>query len=298
MHKTKMEVKTSTDSEVRKVIDGDVYKYRGEEIALSEATHITNKKTGVRVKISNNAKAAYKVMRYRYSYFSSIGKQYYDNEEQIAAGCILHVDTFARVKTELSAVGLIEVYSKQVGDKRSNSYVVHNINPDDFLLERKDKKLGWVDCLEYPVFGNNEHFEPPKAEEQETEAVTETSPQEPQQPAINPASPSSDDIHTSADPGSDDSQDEQQTESPPDTRTEGIAKTDIVFPWGSSAAFKPNRDVTEPAKQWALSKTGGNVYQAERYLADYLSKALDRKITLSFEDQRVLSYEDSEGIPF
>lgn len=122
--------------------------------------------------------------------------------------------------------------------------------------------------------------------------------QESQQPATNPALLSSDDIHTPAYPGSDDSQCEQQTESPPDTSTEKIAKRDVVYPWGTSGAFKTNGDVTEPAKQWALSKTGGNVYQAERYLADYLSELLDRGITLSFEDQTMLYYEDSEGIPF
>lgn len=121
----------------------------------------------------------------------------------------------------------------------------------------------------------------------------ETSPQEPQQPEINPALPSSDDIHTSADSGSDDSQDEQQTESPPDTSTEKIAKRDVVYPWGTLGAFNPNRSVTEPAKQWALSKTGGNVYQAERYLMNYLSQLYAKPVTLSFHEE-----EESEELPF
>ncbi|HDK7017157.1 TPA: hypothetical protein M4161_004475 [Klebsiella pneumoniae] len=291
MHKMKMDP--------NKVIDSDVYTFRSEETALSEATRITNKKTGATVKLTANVKATYKVMRYRYSYFSTEYQGYFDNQDDIAAGCGLGLSTIERILPELASVGLIDIEAITLAkDKRSNSYVVHNINPDDFLLERKDKNLGWVDCLEYPVFGSKRPQEPPKAEEQETEAVTQTSPQETQQPETNPALPSSDDIHTSADSGSDDSHDEQQTESPPDPGTEKIEKPDIVFEWGSSEAFKPNRDVTEPAKQWALSKTGGNVYQAERYLADYLSEVLKRKITLSFEDQTVLSYEDSEGIPF
>ncbi|TPV30158.1 DUF6945 domain-containing protein, partial [Pantoea anthophila] len=207
-----MEPTEATDSEVEKVIDGDVYFYRSEEIALSEATRITNKKTGATVKLTPNVKAAYKVMRYRYSYFSTEHQGYFDNQDDIAAGCSLGLSTIERILPVLASAGLIEIESITLAkDKRSNSYVVYNINPDDFLLERKDKKLGWVNCLEYPVFGSKRPQEAPKVEVQETEAVTETSPQEPQQPETNPALPSSDDIHTSADSGSDDSQDEQQT---------------------------------------------------------------------------------------
>lgn len=209
MHKTKMDP--------NKVIDSDVYNFRSEEIALSEATRITNKKTGATVKLTPNVKAAYKVMRYRYSYFSTEHQGYFDNQDDIAAGCSLGLSTIERILPVLASAGLIEIESITLAkDKRSNSYVVHNINPDDFLLERKDKKLGWVNCLEYPVFGSKRPQEAPKVEVQETEAVKETSPQEPQQPERKPALTSSDDIHTSAESGSDDSQDEQQTESPPD----------------------------------------------------------------------------------
>lgn len=132
-----------------------------------------------------------------------------------------------------------------------------------------------------------------KTDSKKPKAVKTVTPQEPQQPEINPALPSSDDIHTSADSGSDDSQDEQQTESPPDTRTEEITKPVPVYPWGSSGAFNPNGSVTEPAKQWALSKTGGNVYHAERYLIDYLRQLLNKPITLSFDEE-----EESEELPF
>lgn len=123
-----------------------------------------------------------------------------------------------------------------------------------------------------------------KAVSKKPKAVKKTSPQEPQQPATNPALPS-DVVQYETGSPSDDNQDEQQTELPPDTRTEEIAKPVIVYPWGSSGAFNPNRSVTEPAKQWALSHTNGDVYKAERYLMDYLSQLLDKPITLSFDEQ-------------
>lgn len=281
MNQTKMEVKKSIDSEV--------YTYCSIEDALSECHRVTNKKTGVTVSLDSDQKLMYMRMRKRFHLFTSMGNSFYDNVDVLADACGVNLRTFQRKMPGLIEAGLID----KNDSLKSNSYTVADLTPDNFLLERKDKKLGWVDCLEYPVFGSKRPQEAPKAEVQETEAVTETSPQEPQQPETNPALPSSDDIHTSADSGSDDSQDEQQTESPPDTSTEKIKKPATVYPWGSSGAFNPNRSVTEPAKQWALSKTGGNVYQAERYLMNYLSQLYAKPVTLSFHEE-----EESEELPF
>lgn len=204
MNQTKMEVKKSIDSEV--------YTYCSLEDALSECHRITNKKTGVTVSLDSDQKLMYMRMRKRFHLFASMGNSFYDNVDVLADACGINLRTFPRKMPGLIEAGLID----KDDSLKSNSYTVADLTPNDFLLERKDKKLGWVDCLEYPVFGSKRPQEAPKVQVQETEAVTETSPQEPQQPERNPALPSSDDIHTSADSGSDDSQDEQQTESPPD----------------------------------------------------------------------------------
>ncbi|ENU5836497.1 hypothetical protein ACFH54_003676 [Klebsiella pneumoniae] len=95
----------------------------------------------------------------------------------------------------LEAMGLVE---KTERPGQSNFYIVKEID------------LSNVKGRSYSENKGTRH------EVKKQEAFKETSPQEPQQPATNPALPSSDDIHTSADSGSDDSQDEQQTESPPD----------------------------------------------------------------------------------
>ncbi|WP_313571649.1 hypothetical protein [Pantoea piersonii] len=97
----------------------------------------------------------------------------------------------------LEAMGLVEKIERS---GQSNFYIVKEID------------LSNVKGRSYSENKGTRH----EIKEQETEAFTETSPQEPQQPERNPALPYSDDIHTSADSGSDDSQDEQQTESPPD----------------------------------------------------------------------------------
>ncbi|WP_053116000.1 hypothetical protein [Winslowiella iniecta] len=176
-----------------------------------------------------------------------------------------------RVKS-LEAMGLVERIERA---GQSNYYIVKEIDFSNVKGRSYSENKGT------------------RHEVREQEAVTETSPQGPQQPATDPALPSSDDIHTPAASGSDDSQDEQHTELPPDTRIEEKTKPVIAYPWGSSGAFKSNGDVTTPAKQWALSQADGDLYKAERYLMEYLSKLLDKPVMLSFDEE-----EDSEFIPF
>ncbi|MFM8097959.1 hypothetical protein PU656_18680 [Klebsiella pneumoniae] len=200
MNQTKMEVKKSTDNDDDKIIDGEVYYYCSLEDALCESHRITNKKTGVTVELDSDQKLMYMRMRKRFHFFNSKEKPFYDNVDVLSDAAGVNLRTFHRKMPGLVEVGLIE----KDDSLKSNSYRLAYLTPDDFLLERKDKKLGWVDCLEYPVFGSKRPQEAPKVEVQETEAVTETSPQEPQQPETNPALPSSDDIHTSADSLSDD----------------------------------------------------------------------------------------------
>lgn len=85
----------------------------------------------------------------------------------------------------LEAMGLVEKIERS---GQSNFYIVKEID------------LSNVKGRSYSENKGTRH----EIKEQETEAVTETSPQEPQQPETNPALPSSDDIHTPADSLSDD----------------------------------------------------------------------------------------------
>lgn len=140
------------------IINGEIYNYFGTEEALSEATHITNIKTGVRVELSNNTKALYARMRKRFHFFttSNIGGNkglYHDNVDELAAIVGISKSTALRCLEDLKQVGL--VIANLSG--RSNQWTVASITPDCFLLERNAgtaKKPVWVDCLKYPVFGS------------------------------------------------------------------------------------------------------------------------------------------------
>ena len=100
-----------------------------------------------------------------------------------------------RVKN-LEAMGLVERIERP---GQSNFYTVNEINYEN------------VKGRSYSENKGTRH----EAKQKETEAVTQTSPQEPQQPATNPALPS-DVVQTETESSSDDDQDEQQTESPTD----------------------------------------------------------------------------------
>ncbi|CAM7727697.1 TPA: DUF6945 domain-containing protein [Klebsiella pneumoniae] len=140
------------------IINGDIYNYFGTEEALSEASHITNVNTGERVELSNNTKALYARMRKRFHFFttSNIGGNkgiYHDNVEELAASVGISKRTALRCLDDLKQVGL--VIANISG--RSNQWIVANITPDSFLLERNagtPKNPVWIDCLKHPVFGN------------------------------------------------------------------------------------------------------------------------------------------------
>ena len=130
-----------------------------------------------------------------------------------------------------------------------------------------------------------------KADSKKPKVVKAIAPQAPQQPESIHTLPSDDGDLPDFSRG--DSHCEQQTEPPPDTKEEEIAKPVIVYPWGMEGAFNPNGSVSEPAKQWSLAHTNGNVYHAERYLADYLSQLFAKPVRLSFDEE-----EESEELPF
>lgn len=162
------------------IINGDIYNYFGTEEALSEASHITNLKTGERVELSNNTKALYARMRKRFHFFttSNIGGNkgiYHDNVEELAASVGISKRTAVRCLDDLKQVGL--VIANLSG--RSNQWIVANITPDSFLLERNagtPKNPVWIDCLKHPVFGNAKEDVAPEVKEEKQQAVPEIDP--------------------------------------------------------------------------------------------------------------------------
>jgi len=157
------------------IINGDIYRYFSIEEALTEASHITNLKTGERVELPNDAKNLYSRMRKRYHFFttSSTGGNkgtYYDNIEELADSVNISKSTAIRYLRVLKQVGL--VVGKLSG--RSNQWTITDITPGCFLLERNagtPKNPVWMDCLKHPVFGNAKEDAPAvQAEEQREEA--------------------------------------------------------------------------------------------------------------------------------
>lgn len=160
------------------IINGDIYRYFGKEEALSEASHITNLKTGERVELPNDAKNLYSRMRMRYHFFttSSTGGNkgtYYDNIEELADSVNISKSTAIRHFKVLRQVGL--VVGKLSG--RSNQWTITDITPDCFLLERNagtPKNPVWVDCLKHPVFGKAKEDAPAvQPEEAKTDPMCE-----------------------------------------------------------------------------------------------------------------------------
>lgn len=162
------------------IINGDIYNYFGTEEALSEASHIANVNTGERVELSNNTKALYARMRKRFHFFttSNIGGNkgiYHDNVEELAASVGISKRTAVRCLDDLKQVGL--VIANLSG--RSNQWIVANITPDSFLLERNagtPKNPVWVDCLKHPVFGNVKEDVAPEVKEEKQQSVPEPDP--------------------------------------------------------------------------------------------------------------------------
>ncbi|MFV5160238.1 DUF6945 domain-containing protein [Klebsiella pneumoniae] len=162
------------------IINGDIYNYFGTEEALSEASHITNLKTGERVELSNNTKALYARMRKRFHFFttSNIGGNkgiYHDNVEELAASVGISKRTAVRCLDDLKQVGL--VIANLSG--RSNQWIVTELTPDSFVLERNagtPKNPVWVDCLKHPVFGNAREDVAPEVQEEKQQPIPETDP--------------------------------------------------------------------------------------------------------------------------
>lgn len=162
------------------IINGDIYNYFGTEEALSEASHITNLKTGERVELSNNTKALYARMRKRFHFFttSNIGGNkgiYHDNVEELAASVGISKRTAVRCLDDLKQVGL--VIANLSG--RSNQWIVANITPDSFLLERNagtPKNPVWIDCLKHPVFGSTKQDITPEVQEEKQQPIPEIDP--------------------------------------------------------------------------------------------------------------------------
>lgn len=156
------------------IINGDIYRYFSIEEALSEANHITNTNTGVRVELSNDAKLLYSRMRKRYHFFttSSTGGNkgiYHDNVEELAASVNISKSTALRCLKVLKQLGLVVATLSG----RSNQWTVVDLTPELFLLERNagtPKNPVWVDCLKHPVFGSAKEDVAPNVQEKKQPA--------------------------------------------------------------------------------------------------------------------------------
>lgn len=177
-----------------------------------------------------------------------------------------------RVKI-LETMGLIE---RIIRPGQSNFYIVKEIVLDNIKGRSYSENKGT------------------RHEVKEQEAVTETSPQELQQIATKRALPSNDE--DVPDFAKEESHCEHQTESPPETQKEEIAKTVSVYPWGSQAVCKSNGQVKEDVKQWALSQTGGDVSKAESLVSEIANEKTGGNLKYSFKCEE--SVYDDFNVPF
>ncbi|MDN2630602.1 hypothetical protein OB913_19535 [Klebsiella pneumoniae] len=100
---------------------------------------------------------------------------YHDNVEELAASVGISKRTALRCLDDLKQVGL--VIANISG--RSNQWIVANITPDSFLLERNagtPKNPVWIDCLKHPVFGSTKQDITPEVQEEKQQPIPEIDP--------------------------------------------------------------------------------------------------------------------------
>lgn len=91
--------------------------------SILKATHILNQNTGEYEKFHNSQKLVFLYVMDRYKFFKEQGKEYFDNQEDIAIACSTARGTvFATLKL-LQQCGYLNVRSKKSFAHRSNSYV-------------------------------------------------------------------------------------------------------------------------------------------------------------------------------
>lgn len=92
---------------------------------IMKATHWTSRTTGEQFKLSGDQKVMWVWMESRYQFFQSIGKDWFDNQEDIAAATGCDPSTVKRFIAKLTKHGYIEVQQhKGRGFIRSNNYKI------------------------------------------------------------------------------------------------------------------------------------------------------------------------------
>lgn len=92
---------------------------------IMKATHWTSRTTGEQFKLTGDQKIMWVWMESRYRFFQSIGKDWFDNQEEIAAATGCDPSTVKRFITKLTQHGYIEVQrQKGRGFIRSNNYKI------------------------------------------------------------------------------------------------------------------------------------------------------------------------------
>ncbi|KAA8552162.1 DUF6945 domain-containing protein [Pseudomonas marginalis] len=92
---------------------------------IMKATHWTSRTTGEQFKLTGDQKIMWAWMEKRYIFFRSIGKDWFDNQEDIAAATGCDPSTVKRFIAKLIQHGYIEVQrQKGRGFIRSNNYKI------------------------------------------------------------------------------------------------------------------------------------------------------------------------------
>lgn len=80
-------------------------------------------KDGERVKMNLTEKIIYSHLRNRFQFFKSIGKEYYDTQQAIAAVCNMDLKATGNVLRKFIKNGLTTIYKKPYGNFVKNVYV-------------------------------------------------------------------------------------------------------------------------------------------------------------------------------
>lgn len=91
--------------------------------SVLKATHILNQNTGEYEKFHNSQKLVFVYVMDRYKFFKEQGKEYFDNQEDIAVACSTARGTVFGTLKLLQQCGYLLVKSKKSFVHRSNSYV-------------------------------------------------------------------------------------------------------------------------------------------------------------------------------
>ncbi|NWC99756.1 hypothetical protein HX869_13500 [Pseudomonas sp. P7779] len=92
---------------------------------MMRATHWTSRTTGEQFKLTGDQKVMWTWMEKRYKFFRSLGKDWFDNQEDIAESTGCDPSTVKRFISRLTQHGYIEVeHQKGRGFIRSNKYKI------------------------------------------------------------------------------------------------------------------------------------------------------------------------------